>query len=76
MEVAVRILAVAAALALSLLLGGCPEQDCMSHCPDRRQLICGTDDITYNNSCYATCAGEDVQYAGPCTGLPEGGEEQ
>ena len=40
----------------------------MSNCPDDRQIVCGTDDVTYNNSCHATCAGEDVQYSGECTG--------
>lgn len=49
-------------------LSGCPEQECMAHCPDDRQLVCGTDDVTYDNSCHAACVGEDVQYAGPCTG--------
>ncbi len=52
-------------------LAGCAEQECMDHCPDERQLVCGTDDLTYDNSCVAACAGEDVQYAGPCTGAED-----
>ena len=70
-----------AALTLCLLLAcavvqGCEEQECMDHCPDRRQLICGTDDLTYDNSCVAACVGEDVQYAGPCTGTEEPVDQQ
>ena len=57
------------------VLSGCAEQECMSHCSDERQLICGTDDQTYDNSCVAACAGEDVQYAGPCTGLEDTGDQ-
>ena len=61
---------------LVLAASGCEEQECMDHCPDRRQLVCGTDDLTYDNSCVAACNGEDVQYAGPCTDVEDvGGQD-
>ncbi len=69
-----RLLCLAVVLAVGL--SGCPEQECMSHCPDDREIVCGTDDVTYENSCFATCAGEDVQYAGQCTGAEDTVDQQ
>ena len=56
---------------LTVALAGCDEQECMAHCPDTRQLVCGTDDLTYDNPCQARCASVEVQYPGQCTGVPD-----
>ena len=71
-----RLFALVVALTVLAVIGGCAEQECMSHCPDDREQICGTDDVTYENSCFATCAGEDVQYGGPCTGADDTVDQQ
>ena len=69
----------AAILAFVLLVAGlaaCEEQECMAHCPDTRQLVCGTDDLTYDNPCQARCAMVEVQYPGQCTGVPDTADQE
>ncbi len=55
-------------LTASLGLAGCEETECLSHCNDHREQVCGDDERTYENACFANCSGTTVDYRGPCQG--------
>ena len=55
-------------LALGLLLAGCEQAECLSHCNDHYEQVCGDDERTYLNACHANCSGTTVDYAGSCQG--------
>ncbi len=44
-------------------------QDC--NCPSSYEPVCGTDGVTYQNSCKAKCVNIGWQYAGPCSRVAE-----
>jgi hypothetical protein len=61
-----------AVIVLFFVLIGCiqlpleqPEKN-VSECTDVYSPVCGVDNITYNNSCYARSAGVTVAYQGVC----------
>ena len=39
---------------------------CEDNCPNNEVIVCGTDNNTYKNSCYAQCNNAGVQYYGKC----------
>lgn len=41
-------------------------------CPDVWDPVCGVNGFTYSNACYASVAGVEVAYEGPCLGGPGG----
>lgn len=41
-----------------------PLEDC--HCTTHYVPVCGCDDVTYDNSCLATCSGVKSYSKGPC----------
>ena len=47
---------------------GCEQAECLTHCNDHREQVCGDDERTYLNACRANCTGTTVDYAGPCQG--------
>jgi Cys-rich repeat protein len=44
--------------------GRCMTADCV--CPEVLDPVCGVDGVTYDNPCYAMCAGVAVHHAGGC----------
>ncbi|MBN2121521.1 hypothetical protein JW721_00475 [Candidatus Micrarchaeota archaeon] len=50
-----------------MLLAGCPGQGGGTDCPQGGPEVCGSDGLTYSNSCLANKAGAAVSYEGECT---------
>jgi len=42
----------------------CLVPDCV--CPEYYEPVCGADGVTYDNRCFASCAGVQILYPGPC----------
>ena len=53
-------------LLILITLGSCDEGDA---CPAVGAPVCGSDGITYGNSCYAEAAGIENYTSGECTDL-------
>ena len=49
-------------------LGVCTERPAM--CPDTDSPVCGCDDQTYQNVCFADMAGVRLAHTGPCIPAP------
>ena len=49
-------------------LGVCTERPTM--CPDTDSPVCGCDDQTYQNVCFADMAGVRLAHTGPCIPAP------
>ena len=60
-------------VSLPLLFAGCDQNDCESGNPDNNCVcyeiyapVCGCDEVTYPNDCYAECAGITDYTEGAC----------